>query len=182
MGNSILDEDVNEGESFTSERIGVIAVAYEDGRIDVCLDLEKVEALWDSKACHMIYHNLRSDLFLMHFLRQCNRHELPMLAVYESIDLGIVASINDATKASLLQANHVAFLADPIHDDIVYVYHGFGVHVLNFNSVLQNFAVALKEEEDGSLDEAIQNTGSTLVQAILSTYSIEKRYGKCLSR
>ena len=41
------DED-DEGEGET-ERLGVVLVAYQDGRVDVCLDVEKVEARWDSK-------------------------------------------------------------------------------------------------------------------------------------
>lgn len=41
------EEDVGEGET---ERLGVVLIAYQDGRIDVCLDVEKVEARWESKA------------------------------------------------------------------------------------------------------------------------------------
>lgn len=45
------DED-DEGEGET-ERLGVVLVVYQDGKVDVCLDVEKVEARWDSKSvCH----------------------------------------------------------------------------------------------------------------------------------
>ena len=36
----------NEGET---ERLGIILLAFQDGKVDVCLDVEKVEARWDSK-------------------------------------------------------------------------------------------------------------------------------------
>ena len=105
-----------------------------------------------------------------------------MFAVYEVVDLGIVSSLNRARGhsrnpdlLSLIQANRLLFHPDPIHDDTVYVYHSFGVHVLNFNSVLQNLAIALKEEAEGGLDEAVQKSGNTSVQAILDTFSVEKR-------
>jgi nucleoporin NUP82 len=40
------DEDDSEGET---ERLGVILIAYQDGKIDVCLDVDKVEARWENK-------------------------------------------------------------------------------------------------------------------------------------
>lgn len=30
-----------------SEKLGALAVAYQDGRVDICLDTEKVEAQWE---------------------------------------------------------------------------------------------------------------------------------------
>ena len=41
------DED-DEGET---ERLGVVLVAYQDGKVDVFLDVEKVEARWERKVC-----------------------------------------------------------------------------------------------------------------------------------
>lgn len=41
------DDDESEGET---DRLGIILVAYQDGRVDVCLDVEKVEARWDTKS------------------------------------------------------------------------------------------------------------------------------------
>lgn len=41
------DED-DEGEGET-ERLGVVLVVFQDGKVDVCLDVEKVEARWESK-------------------------------------------------------------------------------------------------------------------------------------
>jgi nucleoporin NUP82 len=39
------DEDA-EGET---ERLGVVMVAYQDGKVDVCLDVDKVEARWENQ-------------------------------------------------------------------------------------------------------------------------------------
>ena len=39
-------EEDHEGET---ERLGIIVVTYQDGRADVYLDVEKVEARWESK-------------------------------------------------------------------------------------------------------------------------------------
>lgn len=43
------DEEDGEGEGET-ERLGVVMVVYQDGKVDVCLDVEKVEARWETKA------------------------------------------------------------------------------------------------------------------------------------
>lgn len=42
------DEDGMEPES-ESERLGVVAVVYQNGKVDLCLDVEKIEARWDLK-------------------------------------------------------------------------------------------------------------------------------------
>lgn len=109
-----------------------------------------------------------------------------MLAVYETIDLGLVSSlsrISGSTGGSsiidLLQGNHPVLLADPIHDDTVYVYHAFGVHALYLGPMLQSLAMALRgeDDEDGSeLVGALQKCGGTNVQPILTTFSIERRH------
>lgn len=31
------------------ERLGVVLVAFQDGKVDVCLDVEKVEAKWEHR-------------------------------------------------------------------------------------------------------------------------------------
>jgi hypothetical protein len=41
------DDEESEGET---ERLGVILVAYQDGRVDVCLDVDKAEARWETKS------------------------------------------------------------------------------------------------------------------------------------
>lgn len=44
------EEDVDgEAEGAETEHLGVVTIAYQDGRVDVCLDVEKVEARWESK-------------------------------------------------------------------------------------------------------------------------------------
>lgn len=42
-GSSSLHLDDNGNE----ERLGVIALSYSDGKVDVCLDAEKIEAIWE---------------------------------------------------------------------------------------------------------------------------------------
>ncbi|KAL0949645.1 hypothetical protein HGRIS_009689 [Hohenbuehelia grisea] len=159
------DEDVvKEGEP---EHLGVVLVAFQDGKVDVCLDVEKIEARWETKA---------------------PSPDLPMLAVYETIDLGIVSSLNtlvslpnEPSALDLLQGNHIVFSTDPLHDDIVYAYHAFGVHALHLGPILQSLITALRADENDSDDgvstksSALETSAGTDVRHILSTFSVERR-------
>ncbi|ESK97559.1 hypothetical protein Moror_17559 [Moniliophthora roreri MCA 2997] len=138
------------------ETLDVVLVTYQDGKVDLCLDVEKVEARWDSK--------------------QISTSDLPMLAVYESVDLGLVALLNSVSSSpnssnlELLQGNYPVLAPDPINCDTFYVYHAFGVHALNLRPVLQNL---LSADEDSG--QSLQLTAGTTVQPILSTFSVERK-------
>lgn len=116
---------------------------------------------------------------------QVTNRDLPMLAVYETIDLGLVSTLNTITASEgepspldLLQGNYPVFLSDPIHDDAIYVYHAFGVHALTIGPVLQSLAIALRTDDESggtSLDSALQQSAGTTVQPILTTLSVERR-------
>ncbi|KAG6890889.1 hypothetical protein C0995_000846 [Termitomyces sp. Mi166 len=156
------DEEDNDGKE--TEHLGVVVIAFQDGKVDVCLDVEKVEARWETKVPN---------------------RDLPMLAVYETIDLGLMSTLNKISLApgqvplsDLLQGNHPVFLLDPIHTETFYVYHAFGVHGLNIGPVLQSLASALHNDDDSgatSLHAALQNSAGTTVQPILSTFSVERK-------
>lgn len=50
LGDSLSDdEDGMDSSSPIGERLGVLLVAHQDGRVDICLDLEKIEAKWEIK-------------------------------------------------------------------------------------------------------------------------------------
>jgi nucleoporin NUP82 len=108
-----------------------------------------------------------------------------MLAVYETIDLGLVSALSRISASQsgpsaldLLEANHPLLLVDPIHDDTIYVYHAFGVHALHLGSVLQGLADALRAEDDEEgtlLTTALKKSCNTTVQPILTTLSVERK-------
>ncbi|KAJ7086738.1 hypothetical protein C8R44DRAFT_862052 [Mycena epipterygia] len=152
------DEDVeDDGEGGETEHLGVVVVVFQDGKIDVCLDVEKVEARWDMGSSK-------------------REAELPMLAVYETIDLGLVGMLSG--QLGLLEGNYPVFLADPIHDDTVYVYHAFGVHTLHLGPLLQSLALALRASDDDAgtaLGAALQKSAGTSVTPILTTFSVERK-------
>lgn len=104
-----------------------------------------------------------------------------MLAVYETIDQGLVSDLSKAsTPLQLLQGNHPVLHADPIHEDVVYVYHAFGVHALNLGPLLHSLGETLRTDleldtDDSALVDALQEAQGTSVQAIVTTFSVERR-------
>jgi len=46
------DEAEDDGET---ERLGVVLVVAQDGKVDVCLDVDKVEARWENRQVSMKY-------------------------------------------------------------------------------------------------------------------------------
>ncbi|RPD67026.1 hypothetical protein L226DRAFT_529416 [Lentinus tigrinus ALCF2SS1-7] len=163
---SFGDDAAEESEGET-ERLGLVLVSFQDGKVDLYLDVEKVEARWE--------------------LKQHPSNDLPMLAVYESIDLGIVSSLTKASSRrgesllNLIQGNHPVFQLDPIHDDTLYVYHAFGVHVLNLRALLRSLAAVLRDGNDSEagsssgLEASLETVKSTEVQPILLTFSVEQQ-------
>ncbi|TBU46590.1 hypothetical protein BD309DRAFT_1007925 [Dichomitus squalens] len=163
---SFGDDAAEESEGET-ERLGLVLVAFQDGKVDVYLDVEKVEARWEHK--------------------QHPSTDLPMLAVYESIDLGIVSSLKKASPRigqsllDLIQGDHPSFLLDPIHDDNLFVYHAFGVHALNVGALLKSLAVVLRDSNDSEANSSsgmgvgLENVKSTDVQPVLLTFSTENK-------
>ncbi|KAJ3528263.1 hypothetical protein NMY22_g9483 [Coprinellus aureogranulatus] len=67
-----------------------------------------------------------------------------------------------------------AFLADLIHDNVVYVYHSFGVHALDISPVPENLSQALRtDDEDAKAIQTTLSQGSrTNVQQILPAISV----------
>ncbi len=184
--------DAEEGSEGETERLGVVLAVFQDGKVDVYLDVEKLEARWEIKQVRAHFRKSDSAGRVstdFSAVQESKNDELPMLAVYETIDLGIVSSLSRITSApkdrpilDLLQGSHPVFLLDPIHDDTIYVYHAFGVHTLNLGPLMRRLALALRteldrESEDGSaaLAGVLQDTSGTDVRPVLLTFSVERK-------
>ena len=103
-----------------------------------------------------------------------------MLAVYETIDLGLieVLSTTQPSSLNLIQSNYPVFLPDPIHGDTVYVYHGFGVHAIHLYKMLRALSNALhsvSSSAENALLATFRGPASTEVQSIVTTFSVERR-------
>ncbi|GAB1519998.1 hypothetical protein RhiTH_003071 [Rhizoctonia solani] len=137
IGNGLADLKNNpDGTS-----IPVVAIVCTDGKVDVCLDVEKIEAKWAKS-------NLASK----------EDAELPMLAVFESINLGLfdalkattpststsLALVRSTTPHLPLQQVPPAFLIDPLRADRVFITHSRGVHRLDMRGWAARIAGVLR--------------------------------------
>jgi nucleoporin NUP82 len=46
---SFGDHDDDASNAGETDQLGVVLIAFQDGKVDVCLDVEKVEAKWQNK-------------------------------------------------------------------------------------------------------------------------------------
>ena len=69
----VRDDDDDDADAGETERLGIVIVTYQDGKVDVCLDVEKVEARWESKqVCEQIcLQRSCSCMFFRISLRTC---------------------------------------------------------------------------------------------------------------
>ncbi|KAG4096064.1 hypothetical protein H8356DRAFT_1683518 [Neocallimastix lanati (nom. inval.)] len=101
--------------SLKTEPFSIILIAYTNGKVDVCLNVAPIEALWMSN------NDIVQDF------------ELPILAVYETIDLNLKNSLPN------IKTNVINIKEDKRYPDVCYLYHHAGVHSLSFNNWLSLF-------------------------------------------
>lgn len=115
---------------------GVLMIAYSDGKVDECIDIEPIEARWEVQ----------------------NEVDLPVMLVYESLDIGLIdqlQQIEGIQVAETLESNRVSLVPDPIHNDSVFVYHAFGVHSISLSTWLEPLTSSLAKNEGQSALEGI---------------------------
>lgn len=145
--------------------IGVLAVAFSDGKVDLCLEVEKVEARWES----------------LDGREEEDGQDAPTLAVYETIDLGLAAALQEASKdvGSALESNVPSFVKDPLYPDTLYIYHSLGAHCLLLTSWLDSLlelATSAEESSEklvGDAEHALRAQPRTDVLWILKTVSVD---------
>ncbi|KAG9039651.1 hypothetical protein FRB95_009232 [Tulasnella sp. JGI-2019a] len=160
------NEDINELPSEPRRReedLGVILVAHGSGMIDVCLDTDKIHALWEDS------QSLDEDA------------SLPVLTVYETIDLGLASSTSGAGAEALLASNAPLFYPHPFEHGTLYVSHAFGIHSLDLspwstlftNAMLHDSAVEKRARRRWA--DVIEQAPETDVTCLIDTFSPENK-------
>ncbi|EJD53549.1 hypothetical protein AURDEDRAFT_80006 [Auricularia subglabra TFB-10046 SS5] len=151
-------KNVEKDSEAPAEQLGVILISWQDGKIDICLDLDKVEARWE-------HGQVPSD-------------ELPLFTVFETIDLGLIPALNKAGMNSfedVLSANFPLFHIDPLYNDTIYVYHSFGVHCLLLRRWVNMLLGALHGEDKGEdaarVESSVEKARGTDAFCILDSFS-----------
>jgi nucleoporin NUP82 len=96
--------------------------------------------------------------------------ELPTFLLYETIDLGFSDIPNPSFD--LFDVNHPVLVLDPVHDDILYMYHAFGVHSIDLKEMLQDLSKALlASDEENQAAVPVEATRGCIVRPIMTTSS-----------
>ncbi|BGP29327.1 hypothetical protein JCM10296v2_001066 [Rhodotorula toruloides] len=149
--------------------LGLLVVAYRDGKVDVMLEVERVEgrfvgeeegrrraeegavALAGRGGAKGKGRRFSADSDEEADEPADGTADLPTLAVYESIDLGLASELASSAVPSELRTNAPVLVRDPLYPDTLYVQHKLGAHCLLFGPWLEEVGEALRvdaEKED----------------------------------
>ncbi|EJU06592.1 hypothetical protein DACRYDRAFT_61384 [Dacryopinax primogenitus] len=146
----------------TSDPLNILGIAWDNGRVDICLDLDRVEGMWIPDSA------VRSQ------------QEAPSLFLYETIDLGIASELASVVPSKSttpyldgMDHNCPVFVRDPVYPDTLYVYHNYGVHCVIIRKWLSSLRAALSKDGDelsAALKEAKMSEVACMVSTISSVY------------
>ncbi|PWZ02689.1 hypothetical protein BCV70DRAFT_196935 [Testicularia cyperi] len=175
--------------------VGALAVVGHDGRVDVGLLLESVEASWGkgirsssggrasrrrsakpAKTNRYGLSDTEDEADELEAMTLDDRPALPSLLMYETIDLGLLdaaqaAGLPSQAAASdfLLQAaesNAPCFVRDPLYEDTLYVYHSLGAQCLGMAKWAGKLIDTLNLPSEDELDPAGQTNKHSREKAL----------------
>lgn len=110
--------------------------------------------------------------------------DLPSFTVYESIDLGLITSLQGGASSSnssslsllsLLEYNHPAFHVDPLYAGRIIVSHAFGAHLIDIRKWMRTLFAAMQDEMTARVGEGAKDAGGSEVTHVLNTFSFEEK-------
>ncbi|GAA93628.1 uncharacterized protein L969DRAFT_91293 [Mixia osmundae IAM 14324] len=113
--------------------LGVFVIVFTDGKIDVCIETEPIQASW----------SIPQDT------------DLPALTVYETIKVETVPVKGNHSIASLTR--------DPLYDDTIYVQHSLGAHCLVLGTWIRPLMLAMAGEASEVAKTIRQDTPTDVV-------------------
>ncbi|CDR99741.1 uncharacterized protein SPSC_02573 [Sporisorium scitamineum] len=182
----LTDESADVQPAAAVTGVAALSIVGHDGRVDVALLFEPVEAAWDAplssrrstarrqskppKTNRYGLSDTEDEADEFEALTLEHPEELPSLLIYETIDLGLLDTaldngISSQPAASDLLLSKVAsnkpsFVRDPLYGDTLYVYHAFGAHCLGFATWVPKLMEALNMPSQDELDNDAGNDTS----------------------
>lgn len=105
--------------------------------------------------------------------------DLPSLTVYESIDLGLIVSLRDASSSAsllpFLEHNYPSFRVDPLYAGQLVVSHAFGVHLIDLRKWMRILFVAMQDEVTTRVGDGAKQAAGSEVTYLLNTFSAEDK-------
>ena len=157
--------------------ISLLLIVYQHGRVDFCVDLEKVEPVWHSNSVR------RSPLIFLAIRNSQPRVQvLPRLAIFESVDLGIATTLRRSGRGMKeLDEHWMLFQVDPLYPDTVYVCHSLGLHSLQMGEWLETIIEVMGEgpQDQDIVSAALERANPTTVEWVIDTFTGMERCVQC---
>ncbi|CAG8526203.1 973_t:CDS:10 [Cetraspora pellucida] len=137
-----------------TQPVNVIVIAFNNGRVDVCLEVDRVEALWKIDGASEI--------------------DNPTLILYECIDLGFIKNfvVPTSWRSNRItnSMNNPSLVQDPFYADTFYVYHFAGVHGIVLKGWLDDLNKIMKNiENEMAMDDFLKKNLKSDVNWIAGT-------------
>ncbi|KAK9767803.1 hypothetical protein K7432_002084 [Basidiobolus ranarum] len=137
-----------------ADPVGILAIAFGDGKIDICLEVEPVVAQWD------VGQDLVED------------ENLPVLAVYETINLGLIETFGEnevQDNLSMSIQNYSSLVLDPVYPDTFYCYHEAGVHSIVTRTWQRDLQKAVQSNVETGISQFLKKNIPSDVYWIVNT-------------
>jgi nucleoporin NUP82 len=138
-----------------NDGVGVLVIAYQDGKVDVCIDIEKAEGKWIDTS------DERPDTMT---------NDLPCLVVYETIDIGRGMNPNRS-----IMGNYPVLVIDPVLSCILYVYHAQGIHSISLVNSIWPLSRATSKGDVMAIEALLSRRMHSDVREVMSTFCQSRR-------
>lgn len=180
LQSSIDGGDPGSSNTGGSRRMSSVLVAYTDGKLDVCIDCEKVEAQWGRLGETKVrLHGVRARLPVEpanpnsiaepshNSFSSDPQPELPTLLVYETVEL-----FTNGTRPT--DPAPIQLVTDPEYSDTIYAYHSLGAHSVSLQPLFDSFfpPSALPDDADAVLDQALKSPAQSNVTWLLQSSAL----------
>lgn len=160
--------------------MGVLVVAWNDGKVELLVEGEKVEGKWggtESVAAGRgsTPRGRRGFSADSDDEEQIEADEPPTLLVYETISLGLSALLPPSSVDHILSStSYPTIHLDPLYSgDTFYIKHALGAHCVGIRGWAEGLRKALlsEEEEEGSVERELKKDKQSSVAWVLKTVS-----------
>ncbi|KAF9953512.1 hypothetical protein BGZ70_000217 [Mortierella alpina] len=150
------DDRVYDIVCLDTEAVEVLAIAYSSGKVDICIAVERPKPRWD------LPRKLKNDGTYAAAVSTAD-DDLPVISVYETVDLGILSIFGTATAAGpgsygylekrLGIPNHPVLVVDSMYGDTFYIYHETGAHCISVRPWLDKLTDIYEDARQGVVDQ-----------------------------
>jgi nucleoporin NUP82 len=96
------------------------------------------------------------------------------LAVFESVDLGIAATLRRSGRGlQELNENWMLFQVDPLYPDTVYIYHSLGLQSLRMGEWLEAITEVMEKDpqDQDAVTAVLEGVNPTTVEWVVDTFT-----------